>query len=42
MFVYFISRKGWLNFNGDNDYLKALWTDYRTDDPLTLHGRGSG
>ncbi len=33
MFVYFLSRKGWLTFNGNNDYLKALWTDYR-DDPL--------
>ena len=28
MFVYFISRKGWLSFDGDNDYLKALWRDY--------------
>ena len=28
MFVYFISRKGWLSFNGDKDYLKALWNDY--------------
>ena len=29
MFVYFMSRKGWLNFNGDQDYLNALWRDYR-------------
>ena len=29
MFVYFLSRKGWLVFGGDNDYLKALWNDYR-------------
>ena len=28
MFVYFISRKGWLSFNGDKDYLRALWRDY--------------
>ena len=29
MFVYFLSRKGWLTFNGDKDYLNALWNDYR-------------
>ena len=28
MFVYFLSRKGWLKFTGDPDYLKALWNDY--------------
>jgi len=28
MFVYFISRKGWLTFNGSKDYLNALWADY--------------
>lgn len=28
MFVYFLSRKGWLAFNGEKDYLKALWDDY--------------
>ena len=28
MFVYFLSRKGWLTFKGDNDYLNALWLDY--------------
>ena len=28
MFVYFLSRKGWLSFRGDNDYLNALWRDY--------------
>ena len=27
MFVYFLSRKGWLSFNGDTDYLNALWED---------------
>ena len=31
MFVYFLSRKGWLTFKGDKDYLNALWDDYRTD-----------
>ena len=29
MFVYFLSRKSWLTFRGNNDYLKALWNDYR-------------
>ena len=29
MFVYFLQRKGWLDFRGDKDYLKALWNDYR-------------
>ena len=29
MFVYFLSRKGWLTFKGDKDYLNALWHDYR-------------
>ena len=28
MFVYFLSRKGWLTFSGDADYLNALWLDY--------------
>ena len=28
MFVYFLSRKGWLTFNGEADYLNALWRDY--------------
>ena len=32
MFIYFLSRKGWLTFGGDNDYLNALWRDYRADD----------
>ena len=27
MFIYFISRKGWLKFNGDTNYLNALWND---------------
>ena len=29
MFVYFLSRKGWLTFQGERDYLNALWQDYR-------------
>lgn len=29
MFVYFLQRKGWLEFQGDKDYLNALWNDYR-------------
>ena len=28
MFIYFLSRKGWLTFRGDNDYLNALWRNY--------------
>ncbi|MYE71136.1 MAG: class I SAM-dependent DNA methyltransferase [Dehalococcoidia bacterium] len=29
MFIYFLQRKGWLDFRGDKDYLRALWDDYR-------------
>ena len=32
MFIYFLSRKGWLAFKGDKDYLNALWQDYRNSD----------
>ena len=37
MFVYFISRKGWLSYpdadgNGNTDYLNALWEAYLADD----------
>ena len=28
MFVYFLSRKGWLQFKGETDYLNAIWRDY--------------
>jgi len=28
MFVYFLSRKGWLRFKGETDYLNAIWRDY--------------
>ena len=29
LFVHFVSRKGWLSFNDDTDYLNALWNDYQ-------------
>ena len=29
MFVYFLSRKSWLTFKDDKDYLNALWRDYQ-------------
>ena len=25
MFIYFLQRKGWLKFDGDPNYLHALW-----------------
>ena len=28
MFVYFLSRKGWLRFDNNADYLNTLWQDY--------------
>ena len=28
MFIYFLQRKGWLRFEGNNDYLNVLWRDY--------------
>ncbi len=28
MFLYFLQRKGWLVYNGDADYLNALWRGY--------------
>ncbi len=28
MFVYFLSRKGWLTYQGETDYLNALWDGY--------------
>ena len=31
LFIHFVSRKGWLRFNGDTDYLNALWRDYRAN-----------
>ena len=35
MFVYFISRKGWLRFNGEKDYLNALFESYSSDTDQT-------
>lgn len=29
LFVHFLSRKGWLTFNNDTEYLNALWQDYQ-------------
>ena len=31
MFVYFISRKGWLKFDGNYEYLDVVWKDYDGD-----------
>ena len=28
LFLHFLSRKGWLTFQGNIDYLKALWQNY--------------
>ena len=35
LFVHFVSRKGWLKFNGDTDYLNALWQDYQASPSKT-------
>ena len=35
MFIYFLQRKGWLEFQGDNDYLNALWKNYRASEDQT-------
>jgi type I restriction-modification system DNA methylase subunit len=32
MFIAFLERKGWLNFNGRKDYLKALFADYHANE----------
>ena len=29
MFIAFVQKKGWLEFNGSQDYFKALWQDYQ-------------
>jgi type I restriction-modification system DNA methylase subunit len=29
MFIAFVQKKGWLEFNGSGDYFKALWQDYQ-------------
>ena len=48
LFVYFLSRKGWLTFQADSDYLNALWRDHQSTEgdnfyterlrPLFFHG----
>ena len=35
LFVHFVSKKGWLQFDGDTDYLNTLWRDYEK-----MPGRG--
>ena len=35
LFIHFVSRKGWLRFNGSTDYLNALWRDYQASDGET-------
>ena len=39
MFIYFLSRKGWLSFRRDKDYLNALRRDYLSeeDDGKNFH-----
>ena len=37
MFVYFLSRKGWLSFKGKVDYLNALWNDYPNDGEVNFY-----
>lgn len=31
MFIVFLERKGWLTFQGQGDYLRALWEDYQQE-----------
>ncbi len=31
MFIGFIQKKGWLQYNGQTDYLSALWKAYRKE-----------
>ena len=35
LFIHFVSKKGWLTFGGDSDYLNALWYDYRANPAQT-------
>ena len=32
MFIAFIQKKGWLKYQGDTDYLKALWNAHKQDE----------
>ena len=40
LFIHFVSRKGWLRFNGSDDYLNALWHDYQATPSETNFYRG--
>ena len=31
LFIHFVSRKGWLRFNGNADYLSTLWRNYQAN-----------
>lgn len=35
LFVHFVSRKGWLTYGGNADYLNALWADYQANPAQT-------
>ena len=35
LFIHFISKKGWTTWNGNADYLKALWTNYQSNPEQT-------
>ncbi len=35
MFIAFIQKKGWLKFNGDADYLAALWKSHLKDNSIS-------
>ncbi|MGE5110559.1 MAG: Eco57I restriction-modification methylase domain-containing protein [Acidobacteriaceae bacterium] len=35
MFIAFIQKKGWLKFNGDTDYLAALWKAHLKDNSVS-------
>jgi Eco57I restriction-modification methylase len=40
MFIAFVQKKDWLEFNGSGDYFKALWQDYKKESPNPL-GKGA-
>ena len=39
MFVYFVSRKGWLKFGDGTDYLNDIWNDHRASGELSTFFR---
>ena len=41
MFIGFIQKKGWLTYNGDTDYLSALWKAYKSPQPPLSKGAKS-